>query len=232
MECKLYINGQWVETKSGRIIDDINPADHSLVAKVHTAGPEEITAAIDAAAKAAPAWAAVLANDREAYLLRAADHMHNNMAKYANWLIEESGSCFMKAFGEIHPEFAAKYDLKGVVYAELKLDPLFTVKTGRLRFSALDRYPAVSRDIALVVKSEVTAAQIVESIRKAGRKIIRNIEVFDVYEGEHIEQGKKSVALRITYQAQDHTLKEEEIADAHQAIMKNLSSRVKAEQRA
>ena len=101
MECKLYINGQWVETKSGRIIDDINPADHSLVAKVHTAGPEEITAAIDAAAKAAPAWAAVLANDREAYLLKAADHMHNNMAKYANWLIEESGSCFMKAFGEM-----------------------------------------------------------------------------------------------------------------------------------
>lgn len=134
-------------------------------------------------------------------------------------------------FGELHPDYAGRFDLRRTVYAEIRLDPLFTVRTGRLRFSPLEKYPAVSRDIALIVRTDVTAQQILESIRKAGRKIIRNAEVFDVYEGEHIEKGKKSVALRITYQSSDHTLKEEEIADAHQAILNNLSSRLKAELR-
>lgn len=101
MDCRLFINGQWVKTKSGKIIDDINPADHSLVAKVHTAGPEEIEAAITAAQEAFPAWAAMLANDREAILLKAADHLQANMERYAGWLIAESGSCFMKTMGEL-----------------------------------------------------------------------------------------------------------------------------------
>ncbi len=101
MDCKLYINGQFVETKSGKIIDDINPADHSLVAKVHMAGPKEIDAAISAAQAAFPAWASMLANEREAVLLKAADHLQANIEKYAGWLIAESGSCFMKTMGEI-----------------------------------------------------------------------------------------------------------------------------------
>ncbi|MGN1001475.1 MAG: aldehyde dehydrogenase family protein [Oscillospiraceae bacterium] len=101
MEAKLFINGEWVETKSGKIIDDINPADGSVVARVHTAGPAEVDAAIAAAQAAFPGWAALLPSAREDYLLRAADHLRANMEKYAGWLIEESGSCFMKAMDEV-----------------------------------------------------------------------------------------------------------------------------------
>ncbi len=100
-EFKLYINGEWVETKSGKIIDDINPADHSVVAKIHTAGPDETEAAIAAAHAAFPAWAAMLAADREKLLLNAADYMEANLQKFATYLINESGSCFMKAMDEV-----------------------------------------------------------------------------------------------------------------------------------
>lgn len=101
MEFKLYINGEWVETQGGAVKDDINPADHSVAARFHTAGPKEVDAAIAAAHAAFPAWAALLPKEREDYLLKAADHPRQNMEKYAGWLIEESGSCFMKAMDEV-----------------------------------------------------------------------------------------------------------------------------------
>ena len=108
---------------------------------------------------------------------------------------------FLGVFGEVHPTYAAKYDLKRVVYAELNLGP-------------------------------VLAEELLEVVRKAGKKIVRSAEIFDVYEGEHVEAGKKSVALHIVYQASDHTLKEEEITAAHQAILDSLSSKLSAQLRA
>ncbi len=138
----------------------------------------------------------------------------------------------MGVFGEIHPAYAAKYDLKRVIYAELTIDNLLTAKASKVKFAALDRYPAVERDIALVVDKTVSAQNILDAVRKAGKKLARKTEIFDIYEGEHVEAGKKSVALRITYQASDHTLKEEEITDAHQAILTNLKNKIKAELRA
>ena len=136
-------------------------------------------------------------------------------------------------FGDLHPELLKEYDLpRGVVYAELCIDPLFETRTAKVRFEALDRYPAVSRDIALVVKKEVSAKEILDSIRKAGRKLVRSMDVFDVYEGENIGTDNKSVALRIVYQASDHTLKEEEVSEAHAAILDTLSKQLDAKLRA
>lgn len=135
-------------------------------------------------------------------------------------------------FGQIHPAYAARFDLKDVIYAELDIEPLFTAKASRVKFAALDRYPAVERDIAFVVRKSVTAKEILEAVRKAGRKIVRNAEIFDIYEGEHVEDGMKSVAMRITYQSADHTLKDSEITEAHQMILNSLKDRLKAELRA
>ena len=101
MEAKLYINGKWVETTTGSMIDDISPTDHSVVARVHMAGKEEVEAAITAAHEAFPKWRALLPGEREDYLLKAAAHMKENVEKYAGWLIDESGSCFMKAHDEV-----------------------------------------------------------------------------------------------------------------------------------
>ena len=96
-DCKLYINGQWLETVSGKIADNINPATGKSLGKVHLAGPDEVAAAIQAAAAAFPAWSATLPAQREAILLKAADHLEKNIGRYADWHIDESGSAFMKA---------------------------------------------------------------------------------------------------------------------------------------
>ncbi len=140
---------------------------------------------------------------------------------------------FLGVFGDIHPAYAKKFDLKkSVVYAELKLDQLFETRGTRMKFVPLERYPAVSRDIAVVTDRETSAQQITNTINKAGGKLLRNIEIFDIYEGEHVEAGKKSVALRVTYQAADHTLKEEEISTVHKAILEALAKKLNAELRA
>ena len=116
-------------------------------------------------------------------------------------------------------------------YAELSLDGLLASKASKVRFKPLERYPSVSRDIAFVVKKEVSAKEILDAIHKAGSKMIQSTEIFDIYEGEHVEEGYKSVALRIIYQASDHTLTDNEIQESHNAVLKNLESKVKAQLR-
>ncbi len=134
-------------------------------------------------------------------------------------------------FGDVHPDLLHAYDLKQGVYAELIIDPLFEGKKSRVRFEALDRYPAVNRDIALVVSGDTSAKQILDVIRKEGKRLVRSCEVFDVYEGGNIGEGRKSIALRITYQANDRTLKEEEVASVHSAILEGLSAKLTAQLR-
>ncbi|MBO7703957.1 MAG: phenylalanine--tRNA ligase subunit beta [Solobacterium sp.] len=135
-------------------------------------------------------------------------------------------------FGDLHPDVRKEYDLKQGVYAELVLDVLLKGKGSRVKFEALERYPAVNRDIALVVSGPTTAQSILDVIRKAGRKLVRQSEVFDVYEGEHVGEGQKSIALRITYQAKDHTLTDEEVTTVHQEILDQLKQQLNAELRA
>ena len=141
-------------------------------------------------------------------------------------------STLLGVFGDLHPDVLKANDLKQGVYAELIIDPLFEGKKSRVKFEALDRYPAVNRDIALVVSRDVSAQQLLDVIRKAGKHLVRTTEVFDVYEGEHVAQDEKSIALRITYQASDHTLKEEEVAGVHNAILEQLASSLHAKLRA
>lgn len=142
------------------------------------------------------------------------------------------GNTKLGVFGELHPDYAKKYDCKRVAYAELFLDPIFEAKAGRIKFQELPKYPAVTRDLALVVDKEVTAQDLTRAITTAGVKnILANVEVFDVYEGEHVEAGKKSVALKLTYQT-NHTLKDDEILEAHNKILKSLETKTKATLRA
>jgi acyl-CoA reductase-like NAD-dependent aldehyde dehydrogenase len=100
-EYQLYIGGEWVSTSSGDIIDDINPANDRVFARVHTAGPDEVEAALSAAYAARGKWAQTSAAERENILLKAADYFEANLKDYANCLIEESGSVYIKAVGEV-----------------------------------------------------------------------------------------------------------------------------------
>ena len=100
-EYKLFAGGEWIETKSGKVVEDINPYDGSVYALVHTAGPEELEISIKAAVEAQKVWAAKSVDEREKVLLKAADHLADNVDRYAEMMINESGSCFIKARGEI-----------------------------------------------------------------------------------------------------------------------------------
>jgi len=141
------------------------------------------------------------------------------------------GKDFLGIFGEVHPAYAKKFDLGRITYAELTVDAVYHGSTGRIKFEELNKFQAVSRDIALVVARDVPAQNILEAVRRSGAKIVSDVQIFDVYEGEHVAADQKSVALHITYQT-DHTLKDDEINEAHTKILNSLKEKVKAELRA
>ena len=123
--------------------------------------------------------------------------------------------------GKVHPNIANKFDLVDTYYAELNFDLLNEIKTSKVKFKAIDRYPSVKRDIALVVLDNVQAYAILKAVTNSS-KLIKNAEIFDIYKGEHVQVGYKSIALSIEYQANDHTLTDEEIKEAHQKVLNNL----------
>jgi phenylalanyl-tRNA synthetase beta chain len=84
------------------------------------------------------------------------------------------------------------------------------------------------RDLALVVKEDITAGQIEKIITDAAKTLVKSVEVFDVYTGEHIEKGKKSLAISIAFQAADHTLNDEEIQTHFNVILDALKKQTEA----
>ena len=92
-------------------------------------------------------------------------------------------------------------------------------KASKVKFNEVSKYPSVTRDFAFVVKEDVMVADIISSIKKNSRlnkeNIIQQVEVFDVYTGEHVEKGYKSIALSVTFQSFERTLKEMCIRDRY-----------------
>lgn len=151
------------------------------------------------------------------------DTLHFHPYRSAEVIIENE---VVGVFGEVHPLFSKQKDVSVCSYAEFVLDKLFDKKVKAIRFKALNRYPAVSRDLALVVKEECFVQEIEQVILTIGKSLVQSVEVFDVYQGEHIEKGYKSIALRLIYQAKDHTLVEEEVQAVHQEILNQLKEQL------
>ena len=136
------------------------------------------------------------------------------------------GKQIIGVIGQIHPLMAKKYDIKGeTVVAELNLSTLLNLKTKALKVTSIPQYPSVNRDIALVMDTDIQTYDVVRSIQKAGKKLVSKAEIFDVYEGEHIEEGKKSVAITLTFQDPTKTLEDTIIND----VMENILAVVKSE---
>ena len=134
-------------------------------------------------------------------------------------------------FGKLHPTFLKNYKLEDICYAEMILDDLAKADPGKVRAAVVSRYPSVSRDISLMLKEDVAAADLLRQIRKTGGKIVKNCEVFDVYQGEHIAEGYKSVSLNIIYEDKEKTLTSEAVNDVHDKIVSELIRRYEAVQR-
>ncbi len=110
--------------------------------------------------------------------------------------------------GEIHPLTLKREGIDKTVYFELDLSAFLDLKTSKAKYTAVSKYPFITRDIALIVKEDVDASFIIKSIKKAGGPLLTNCEVFDVYQGEHIQKGYKSIALTMTFNDQTKTLED------------------------
>ncbi len=128
-------------------------------------------------------------------------------------------------FGELHPEVAKKYNFDERVYiAEIKLDELYKLEQSRVIFSPLPKFPAVTRDFALVCDADLPVATLEGAIRQGAGKLCENIKLFDVYMGEQIEKGKKSVAYSVTLRSKESTLTDEECEKVTKKIINRLES--------
>ena len=134
-------------------------------------------------------------------------------------------------FGKLHPAYLKTMKLEDVYYGEIMLDVLAQATPAKVKAPVLSKYPSVSRDISLMVKEDVKAADMIALIKKSGGRIVKKSEVFDVYQGEHIEKGYKSVSLKIVYEDNEKTLKTEDVNNIHNKVLNDLLSRFEATQR-
>jgi phenylalanyl-tRNA synthetase beta chain len=121
--------------------------------------------------------------------------------------------------GEVHPLVARSWDLEGAAGFEVDLEALVAASTAeRERYEDVTTFPPVHEDIAVVVPDDVPAQKVREAVLDGGGELLRSAEVFDLYRGEQVGEGRKSLALRLSFRAPDRTLTDEEVADLRAAI--------------
>ncbi|HAR7072254.1 TPA: phenylalanine--tRNA ligase subunit beta [Staphylococcus aureus] len=120
--------------------------------------------------------------------------------------------------GELHPTLAADNDLKRTYVFELNFDELMAVSVGYINYQPIPRFPGMSRDIALEVDQNIPAADLLSTIHAHGGNILKDTLVFDVYQGEHLEKGKKSIAIRLNYLDTEETLTDERVSKVQAEI--------------
>ncbi|KGX89061.1 phenylalanine--tRNA ligase subunit beta [Pontibacillus litoralis] len=134
-------------------------------------------------------------------------------------------------FGQVHPTLQKQYDLKQAFVFDLNLQKLIDQVSREENYTAIPRYPSVSRDIALVVDEVVQAGDLQQTIMETGQPLVQHAIVFDVYQGEHLQAGKKSIAFSLRYLDPTRTLTDEEVETAHNRILDQVKERYQAELR-
>lgn len=131
--------------------------------------------------------------------------------------------------GEVHPDVSENYGVDENCYlAELNLDLLFEYAKTDKKYKALPKFPAVTRDIALLVDDEILVQEIEDTIRRAGGNLVEKVELFDIYKGAQIPEGKKSIAYAIAYRDEKKTLKDNDVNKVHDKILRSLEHKLGA----
>ncbi len=126
--------------------------------------------------------------------------------------------------GKIHPK-----ELKEDVFVfEINLDKLQNIKASKMSFKEISKYPSISKDMAFVVKKDVTAGTLEAIIKKAGGKLLTNIEIFDVYVGENVGVDEKSIAYSLTFADVTKTLSDEEVMNVFNKIIDDVTNKCNA----
>jgi len=139
-------------------------------------------------------------------------------------LLLKSGDNMVGSLGKIKSDILKQFAIKNeVYYFNLDFDALCMVQTESVNFTALPVFPSVKRDIALVVADNVSAGELLSAVRNSPEKLIESCEIFDVFKGDKIPQGQKSIALTITYRSQTKTLTEKNVEKSHSKIVRLLT---------
>ncbi|WP_216828880.1 phenylalanine--tRNA ligase subunit beta [Alkalihalobacterium elongatum] len=134
--------------------------------------------------------------------------------------------------GQIHPTLQKDLDLNETYVFQMDLEQLLTYEQEDVVYEPIPRFPSISRDIALVVDETVQAGKVQQVIVTAGGQLLKNVQLFDLYQGEHLEAGKKSLAFSLTYFDPERTLTDEEVSQVHQKVLDHLKTEIGAELRA
>jgi phenylalanyl-tRNA synthetase beta chain len=135
--------------------------------------------------------------------------------------------------GQLLPMLAKKYDLRDAVFlAEFNLDLLLAKRNPAKSFKALPQFPSSRRDVAMIVPESVTHESVLQTVKQAKAANLESVELFDVFRGQGIPDGQKSLAYAFTYRAADKTLTEADVNAAHEKAVNALKTQLKAELRA
>lgn len=141
-----------------------------------------------------------------------------------------AGETYLGFIGEVHPNTAKEYKLKQRVYVfELDLQKVIELPKAAKLYTPVSKYPSITRDIALAVSADVTNQQIEDCIRKNGGAFLKDIKLFDVYQGEHIMDGFKSLAYTLVYSDPNTTLQDEAVTKAFEKVQAKLVEEFEAD---
>lgn len=138
------------------------------------------------------------------------------------------GETFIGFIGQLHPNVQKDFDLSETYVFELALDQLLRHDVEDIVYETIPRFPSITRDIALVVDQSISAGELKAAIVEAGGKLLKEVKVFDVYQGEHLEEGKKSVAFSLRYVDPERTLTDEEVTKAHEKVLAAVEEKFSA----
>lgn len=138
------------------------------------------------------------------------------------------GDQLLGFIGQVHPSVQKEMDLKDTYVFELSLKLLLETEIAPLHYEAIPRYPSITRDIALVVDKDQAAGAIKQVIVEAGGALLKDVRVFDLYEGERMEAGKKSIAFSLKYFDPEKTLTDEEVTKAHEKVLNAVKDKTGA----
>lgn len=146
-------------------------------------------------------------------------------------LATEEGEVYLGTAGQLHPALAKEWDLDDTYIAELELDTISRYADFAIHYSLLPRYPAITRDLAVVVERQVPVGELVATVRKTAGELLEAVSVFDLYTGERLGADKKSIALSLVFRHPERTLTDEEVAALHASIVQALEAGFAAELR-
>jgi phenylalanyl-tRNA synthetase beta chain len=136
------------------------------------------------------------------------------------------GSTRVGTLGRLESKVLRRFSIKNdVYYFDLDYDAICAIKVKESKFESLPVYPSVKRDIALVVARDVSAGQLLYAVQKFSDKLVEHVEIFDVFQGDKIPEGHKSVALSITYRSKTKTLTEKNVEKSHSKIVRLLTEK-------